>query len=113
MCLFLALAAQEQMVINFGYTTNTFQQSLPPTKQCYIQIDEAHQSWHKKQHGTCLDPKLYVIPLLQNLQGHPEAGKCFEVLVNKILQTNMKFTTTTHEQNLYQGMIQGHKILIC
>ena len=105
MRLFLALAAQQNMVVNFGDTTNAFQQSPPPTKRCYVMIDDAYQSWYNKHRGKCPDPKLYVIPLLRNLQGHPEAGVCFETLVNDILCNKMGFRHTTHERNLYKGKL--------
>jgi len=113
MCLFLALAACQGMVINFGDTTNAFQQSPPPSKRCYVMIDEAYQSWHTKRFGSCPDAQQYVIPLLRNLQGHPEAGKCFKDLVNDILQSKMGFKSTTHERNLYHGTVSGKKVLIC
>ena len=113
MRLFLALAAQQGMVVNFGDTTNAFQQSPPPTKRCYVAIDDAYQSWRIKRFGSCPDPKLYVIPLLRNLQGHPEAGVCFERLVNEILQNKMGFKNTTHEKNLYRGKHLGQDVLIC
>jgi len=101
MQLFLALAVRHGMLINFGDTTNTFQQSPPPSKWCYVMIEEEYQSWHIKCFGHCPDPHLYVIPLLRNLQEHPKAGKCFKSLVNDILQSKMGFKVTTHEHNLY------------
>jgi hypothetical protein len=66
--------AVDDMLITYGHTTNAYQQSLPLTKQCYVTVNEEYRSWHKKQHGTDVDPKDRVMPLGRALQGHPEAG---------------------------------------
>ena len=43
--LFFAVAAAMGLVITIGDTTNAFQQSPPPTQKCFLQIDDAVQSW--------------------------------------------------------------------
>ena len=42
-----------------------------------------------------------VVEALHALQGHPEAGQLYETFINDILLQRLKFTTTTHEHNLY------------
>ena len=34
-------------------------------------------------------------------------------MINNILINKMNFTTTTHEQNLYTGKIDGKDVLVC
>ena len=48
MRLFFAIAAAESYYIHVGDTKNAFQQSPPPTVQCYVEIDDAYASWYKK-----------------------------------------------------------------
>jgi hypothetical protein len=76
MRLFFVLAALHGLTITFADTTNAFQQSPPPTRKCYLQIDDSYASWYFKCFGTHLDRSAYVIPVKRALQGHPEAG-CF------------------------------------
>jgi hypothetical protein len=49
MCLFFALAAVNGLLITTADTENAFQQSPPPTEQCYLEIDDAYRSWYKKR----------------------------------------------------------------
>jgi hypothetical protein len=95
-------------------TTNTFQQSPPPTKKCYLTIDDAYRSWHLKCFGTDVDPATHVVPLKKSLQGHPEAGALWEKMIVGILEgPKLGFTLMTHERNLYCGSIDGTLILVC
>jgi hypothetical protein len=61
--LFFAIAASQNKVVTFADTTNAFQQSPPPTEQCYLEIDEAYASWHLKRFGRNVDRATHVIPL--------------------------------------------------
>ncbi len=63
MCLFFALAALHALIVIVADTSNAFQQSPPPTAQCYLQIDEAYQSWYKKGYNMDINPMMHVIPL--------------------------------------------------
>jgi hypothetical protein len=74
MRLFFAIAAAKGLTITVADTANAYQQSPPPTTKCYLLIDDAYRSWHKKRYGTDVNPKTHVIPLNRALQGHPEAG---------------------------------------
>ena len=73
MKLFFALAAREGMSVTFADTTNAFQQSPPPIKDCYVAVDEAYHDWYKARYGVTLDVNSHVLPLEKALQGHPEA----------------------------------------
>jgi hypothetical protein len=72
--LFFSLVARTNKIVTFADTTNAFQQSPPPSKQCYLEIDAAYCSWYTKRFAATIDPRTHVIPLERALQGHPEAG---------------------------------------
>jgi len=63
MKLFFAIAAVWSKIITIADTMNAFQQSPPPTKPCFLEINEAYQSWYKKRFGEEIDSTLYIIPL--------------------------------------------------
>ncbi len=42
MKLFLAIAAVQNKIISIADTTNAFQQSPPPTKSCFLEINDAY-----------------------------------------------------------------------
>jgi len=113
MRLFFALAAVNSLIIIIADTTNAYQQSPPPTEQCFLQIDNAYHSWYKKCFHIDVDPSTHVIPLNKALQGHPEAGTLWEHMIVGILEDELGFCLTTHERNLYQGEINGELLLVC
>jgi hypothetical protein len=114
MRLFLSISAVKGMRITYGDTLNAYQQSPPPTKQCYVTVDDAHHSWHKKCHGTDINPKAQVVPLGRALQGHPEAGVLWETMIVGVLEGDeLGFKSTTHQRNLYIGTIDGECVLVC
>jgi hypothetical protein len=71
MRLFFAIAAAKGLIVTTAGTTNAFQQSPPPTTQCYPAIDD-------ECFGKTIDRRTHVIPLQKALQGHPEAGALWE-----------------------------------
>lgn len=112
MRLFFALAAIHGCTVTIADTKNAFQQSPPPTEQCYVAVDDAIQSWYSKRFGVQLDPKTDVVPLNKACQGHPEAGKLWEAMIGGVL-SDLGFKNTTHERNLYRGLINGKMVLVC
>jgi hypothetical protein len=114
MRLFFAVAAAKGLTITIADTTNAFQQSPPPSKKCYLLIDDAYRSWHQKRYGTDVNPQTHVIPLNKALQGHPEAGALWERMIVGILEgEELGFKSTTHERNLYRGQLDGELVLVC
>ena len=113
MKMFFAIAAIRNKIITIADTTNAFQQSPPPTKPCYLEIDDAYRSWYRKRFGEDIDAALYVIPLGRALQGHPEAGALWEQMIVGILQAEFDFKATTHEWNLYHAEIKGETVYVC
>ena len=48
MRLFYALSAALGLTIVFADVKNAYQQAPPPTEPCFLEIDDAYQSWYKK-----------------------------------------------------------------
>jgi hypothetical protein len=114
MRLFFAVAAANGLTVTIADTTNAFQQSPPPTHKCYLAIDDAYRSWHKKRYDIDVDPRTHVVPVEKALQGHPEAGALWEKMIVGILEgPELGFTSTTHERNLYRGTIDDALVLVC
>jgi hypothetical protein len=114
MRMFFAIAAAKGMIVTSADTTNAYQQSPPPTQQCYMMIDDAFRSWYQKRYGVDVDPKTHVVPLERAMQGHPEAGALWERMIVGILEGDkLNFRSTTHERNLYRGEIDGELVLVC
>jgi Reverse transcriptase (RNA-dependent DNA polymerase) len=54
-----------------------------------------------------------VLPVLHALQGHPEAGRCWERHINQILLgSDLGFVTTTHDKTIYTTLFQGQKVIL-
>jgi hypothetical protein len=112
MRLFFALCAQENYIVTYGDSTNAFQNAPPPTHQCYLEIDESYQVWYKRKTGKDIDPKTHVIPLNRAMQGHPESGRLWATMVNSVLIDELGLIPSTHEPNLYRGIIDGKQVLV-
>ena len=113
MRLFFAVAAAQNYTITIADTSHAFQQSPAPAVPRYMEIDESYRDWYRNKYGTDIDPSRYVIPLECSLQGDPSAGFMWESHINKILIDELGFKNTTHERNLYRGVIDGQDIIVC
>ena len=115
MRLFFALCAANNLTVITADTTNAFQQSPPPSVPCFVEIDDAYESWYQKRFPDAppLDRKRMVVPVGRALQGHPEAGKLWEKMIVGILKKELGFVSTSHERNLYRGEIDGNMVLVC
>ena len=110
---FTAICADRNYYICFGDVENAYQQSPPPTIECYLEIDDTIYDWYLRRFDIKLDREKQVIPLYRALQGHPEAGVLWERMITDILINKMKFKNTAHEKNLYTGTIDGDEVLVC
>ena len=111
--LFLSICAQRGYYITYGDVENAYQQSPPPSVDCYLEIDDTIEDWYLHRFKIKLNRLKEVIPLFKALQGHPEAGALWERMISDIMINKLGFTTTTHERNIYSGTIDGHEILVC
>jgi hypothetical protein len=64
-------------------------------------VDEQFRDWWENCLGKPPIPRGWVIPILRNLQGHPEAPRLWHKHIDGILIAKMGFTHTTHEPCLY------------
>ena len=71
--LFYANAALHNHIIAGADASNAFGEAPSPTQQYYIRPDAAFHHWWCICLGNVLIPPGYVIPVLRNMQGHPEA----------------------------------------
>ena len=110
---FIAICVNRGFYICFGDVENAYQQSPPPSIDCYLEVDDTVADWYERRFGIKLDRMKEVIPLYRALQGHPEAGVLWERMITDILINKMGFRNTTHEKNLYTGSIDGQEILVC
>jgi transposase InsO family protein len=111
MRMFFALCAVSGMSLYGADATNAFANSPPPSVPTYVMIDDAYWDWYKERFDKELD-RHHVLPVQHALQGHPESGSLWEQLINELL-LRIGLQNTTHERNLYHGVINGDRILIC
>ena len=111
--LFVALCVMRGYYIVFGDVENAYQQSPPPTIDCFLEIDNTIEDWYLRHFGIKLNRLKDVIPLYWALQGHPEAGVLWEQMITDILINKMGFKNTVHKKNLYTGTIDGEEVLVC
>jgi hypothetical protein len=72
-----------------------------PKEPFYMVVDEQFRGWWKNCLSNPPISRGWVIPILRNLQGHPEAPQLWHKHINGILIAKMGFTHTTHEPCLY------------
>ena len=58
------------------------------------------QSWTEHL-GNPPIPEGYVMPVLKNLQGHPEGPRLWDKHISKLVKEELGFNATTHEPCLY------------
>jgi hypothetical protein len=92
--------------------SNAFAEAPPPNKPFYMVADAQFCDWWENCLGNPPLPRGYVIPILRNLQGHPEAPRLWHKHINGILLTKMGFQHTTHKPCLYFKHHETHGLLI-
>jgi len=63
--------------------------------QC-MEVDNQFMQWWTEELKQKPFPMNWVIPILKNLQGHPEAPRLWEKHLNHILRHILQFQSTTH-----------------
>mmetsp|Transcript_5974 Transcript_5974/g.9129 ORF Transcript_5974/g.9129 Transcript_5974/m.9129 type:complete len:117 (-) Transcript_5974:2461-2811(-) len=77
-----------------------------------MQVDEQFMDWWINELKREPFPKEWVIPILKNLQGHPEAPRLWEKHINGILRQALKFQQTTHEPCVYHRTNQEPQLML-
>ena len=111
MRLFFALCAHEGFISLKVDATNAYANSPPPNQPTFVVIDDQYANWYLARHSVAIRRDM-VLPVQHALQGHPESGALWEKFVNSVIARH-GFKSTTHERSLYQGIYNGHRMLIC
>jgi hypothetical protein len=91
---------------------NAFAEAPPPKDPFFMQVDTQFREWWTDCLGNPPIPDGYVIPILKNLQGHPEGPRLWDIHIRGIVCDKMGFTHTTHEPCLYFKHTDAGLILI-
>jgi hypothetical protein len=109
--LFWAVAAKRGLKAYGADCSNAFAEAPPPVHPLYMRIDEAYHDWwvhHLK--NPPIPPDKIVVRVQNAVQGHPEAARLWEKLIDSILK-KIGFKATTHEPCLYYGTFEGQYTL--
>ena len=99
--MFFALATSLGYRVYGGDALDAFAHSPPPDVPTFVSIDDAYAEWYKWKYQKKID-RSKVLPVLHALQGHPESGKLWEKMINKILfSKELNFKCTTHDRTIY------------
>ena len=74
-------------------------------------IDDGYYEWYKETTGKILNRR-FLLPVLHSLQGHPESGKMWMKLIDRILIKELGFLTTIKDRCIYIKKIDGRIILL-
>lgn len=106
---FCALSALEGKYIYGADVSNAFAEAPRCDQMYYMNVDQQFRDWWISK-GRPPIPPGYVIPILKNLQGHPEAPRQWAIHVDKILQ-QYNFVPTTHAPCVYRATVDGVDVL--
>lgn len=92
--------------------SNAFAEAPPPKIPFFMEVDEQFLDWWVNSLGNDPIPIGWVIPILRNLQGHPEAPRLWHKHINGILVNDLGFDHTTHEPCLYFKHHPDHGLIL-
>jgi hypothetical protein len=110
--IFLALCASQGLTIYGGDVTDAYAHSPSPELPTYLSIDDTYSDWYHMKFNKTLN-RHWVLPIQHSLQGHPESGKMWMRMIDRILIEELGFTnTTTHDRCIYTKQVDGKTILM-
>ena len=101
----------DNSVIIAADATKAFGETDGPEQQYYIEPDSDFHNWWKKQLHKPPIPHGYVIPVMKNMQGHPEAPRLWSRHIDCVIQ-KYDMHPTRHEPCLYYGICNGFPITL-
>lgn len=107
---FWAAAALMDMIVVGADASNAFAEAPSPKAPLYVVVDQQFREWWKKQ-GKGEIPKGYVMKVKHALQGHPESPRLWAKMIDEIIRTHVGLQPTSHEPRLYEGEVEGEKVL--
>ena len=93
-----------------GDAKDAYAQSLGPSILTYVSIDDQYSDWYTYRYDVAIDRRK-VLPVLKALQGHPEAGTCWERHINGIL-AKLRFKSTTYDKTVYSKVDNGKTVFM-
>jgi hypothetical protein len=91
---------------------NAYAEADGPEDKFYMIVDKQFQEWWTNCLGNSPIPYGQVIPILKNLQGHPEGPRLWHKHIHKIMLHDLGFSACTHEHCLYYKRDKDSKNLI-
>ena len=91
---------------------NTFAEADGPKVQFFMKIDQQFTDWWIQHLKKPPIPLGYVIPILKNLQGHPEAPSLWHKHITRLLLDKLEFRHTTHEPCLYFKYNDSNQLIL-
>ena len=109
--MYIGLCAQKGLCMYGGDARDAYAHAPAPETMTHLTIDDAYYEWYKEKTGKSLNRR-FVLPVLHSLQGHPESGKMWMKLIDRILIKDLGFKTTTKDRCIYIKKIDGRVILL-
>jgi hypothetical protein len=108
----VALAAIWNLQLFSADVHNAFAEANRPKQQYFMKIDDQFRNWWASRFPDKDLPPGAVIPILRNLQGHPEAPRMWSLHIDEILKTHFHLKPTTHAPCLYIGQFVNSTMII-
>ena len=96
---FWAVVALYNFIVFGADVSNAFAEAPPPIAPLYVTIDKPFREWWTKI-GRGTIPDDYVLRVLGALQGHPESGRLWAILIDKLIR-KLNLKPCHHEPCLY------------
>lgn len=93
------MCANLGLVIYRVDATDTYEHSPAPNATC-LSIDKAYADWYETKFKKGIDQRM-VLPVYHAIQGHPDSGKQWMYMIDKILIKKIGFQTTNHNRCIY------------
>ena len=107
--LFFALATLENKLVYGADVSNAFAEADAPAQVYYMRVDNQFRDWWASKHHPPIPPG-FVIPILKNLQGHPEAPRQWSRHIDALLREHT-FVPTVHAPCIYRAHLAGEAVL--
>jgi hypothetical protein len=109
-CLQIALSALLGMYLWHSDVTNAFTEAERPEQMYYISCNQVFKDCWKTRHPDIPLPPDMVVPVLKNLQGHPEGPRLWAIRCHLVIIA-LKFKNTTHTPCVYHGIFNDECVL--
>jgi hypothetical protein len=109
-CLQIALSATLGMYIWHADAMHAFNKAERSEQMYCMHCDQGFHDWWAEHYPTTPLPPDAVVPVLKNLQGHPEGPRLWSVRSHGVLIA-LEFKNTTHAPCLYYGTFNAEFVI--